>query len=479
MKKHNKKQQKDEKRRKKALILWFTLPLSLLLIGGGTVGVLAVTTDLFSPRATKTSLPTIFGASDSWKDNVSTIVTGYSGAGYVANTDATGVHFVSENDVINILKNDSLFNRNPGNNHKDVMNEIDITLPAQAMQNNNSWWQIDVSAKTKSRTYDGSFYFYIYIHDHEQGSLVTDFPNKNIDLSSDTTAVSVDDITLFAAIKSSTSNGNLDTNAIKLQYESSTGSWSDWSWSLTNNRFGTGPNASSDSLLCWSIEDDCYKNIRIAPGGVNPNYYAGTGPVEFTLKLYRPELKSITAYVTDRMYWNDEFVVTPTPNSYLTRFDTIYDQKDWYKDKLDGAYLDTWTFTVGTTAEGGIFNIKGNPFYKTYEVTNFSTADASYKFAWQVEAPVDVVTVIVSGGSAINNLNNVFYETPRTDDVIAALKNRIDATVLSTISWNQIDIAITAPTTNPVNPGIITLTGKPNSLMYSSVADNISYTLRQ
>jgi hypothetical protein len=68
--------------------------------------------------------------------------------------------------------------------------------------------------------YEGNFYFYIYIHDHEQGNLVTDFPTKTIDLSANTAAESVDAKALFAAIKNTGSNGNLNTNAIKLQYNS-------------------------------------------------------------------------------------------------------------------------------------------------------------------------------------------------------------------------------------------------------------------
>jgi hypothetical protein len=56
----------------------------------------------------------------------------------VANDDTHGAHFVIVKDVLNILKADPLFDTAPQSNYKDVITDIDVTLPVQTSQTNNS-----------------------------------------------------------------------------------------------------------------------------------------------------------------------------------------------------------------------------------------------------------------------------------------------------------------------------------------------------
>jgi hypothetical protein len=50
------------------------------------------------------------------------------------------------------------------------------------------------------------------------------------------------------------------------------------------------------------------------------------------------------------------------------------------------------------------------------------------------DTPVDVATVIIKGGVRIENLNNIFYQTPNQFDVITVLKDQIDDAVVNQIS---------------------------------------------
>lgn len=461
----------EEKRRKKALILWFTLPFSFLLVGGGTVGIIAGTTDLFSPRAaSKIDIETIFHDSTKWNDNVSGIVTTATGAGYVYNNTSSGVRNVIDSDIIMWLKNDAIFSSTPHDANADVINDISFTIGSHS---DSTWLGVTISAQAKSRKYEGSFVFYVYIQNSPQGTLSSDFTATAIDLSGVSGKYSVTDVELFEAIKAQSGNTNLNTNAIKLQWNSTGSTWADWSWNSTT-KFGIGTNAAqTNSLICWDTTNEVYKKIRIAPGGSNQNYYYNQTPIEFTLKLYRDELKNMTGW--KQTPWVSTFNVSPTLNSFYTRFDTLYDGETWYANKLDGEYLNSWDFTIGQSSQGAIFNIKGNPFYNSYTSTDFTTADSSYVFGWQLASPVNVSTVMVAAGSTpIADLNNVFYQTPIVADVITAFQNRIDTNILPTISWNQITITITSSGSS----GTISLQGSTGSLLYNANVYSISYTLR-
>jgi hypothetical protein len=186
--------------------------------------------------------------------------------------------------------------------------------------------------------------------------------------------------------------------------------------------------------------------------------------VNFTLKLYRPEIKDVSTWQES---WNGQFYSAPNSNSFLTRFDSQYYAYPWFNGKLDGDLETTYSF-ANIDANKGTFIISGNPFYKT--ITS-STSDTDYDFNWSYYNKVDVSTFIVrNDDSPINDLNDVFYGQPNVQDVIQALKNRIKSTYVNTISWNQIDITITSSS--------ISLKGTSSSICYTTAEKTISYTLK-
>lgn len=463
----------EEDKRKKRLLLWLIFPFSLLGLGGITVGALAATTDLFSPRAGATDIATIFDDSNNWK--ATPTPTGVP-AGYQWDTVQNAN--ISAMEVIMCLKNDTSWQSIHSSN-VDVINDIDIAIPSSPTDL--QWLTITITAKLKSRLYTGTFNFYVYIQNSEHGNLNNDFNVRAIDLSSTTGVYSVNDVSLFNAIQNTTSgannNNNLDTNAILLKYNptGAGGSFVNWNWGSGNFGIGTTGVNQTESLKCWVIDNDQYENIQIAPDPTNP-YYAGQTPINFTLKLYRSPLKDATGYSTDKSNWTGIFYATPTENNYFTAFDTLFDTKTWYANKLDGVYQGTWGFKVGTTTQGGIFKIKGNPFYSSYINEDFATAESVYKYAWSVVAPVNVKTVIINSSSApITDLDGVFYKHPNETDVIARLKERIKSDIVDAISWNQISINITKTNTTQ---GYIELKGVDGSLLYTSNVDQIDYTLK-
>jgi hypothetical protein len=131
---------------------------------------------------------------------------------------------------------------------------------------------------------------------------------------------------------------------------------------------------------------------------------------------------------------------------------------------------------VGTTDQGGIFKIFGNPFYNSQTSEDFNTVNGGYIYPWSLKSKVPVSTVIIKeDGSAIINLNNVFYKHPNQTDVIARLKPLIKTEIVDEISWNQISITIQETSQTA---GKIILKGVDGSLLYTTTEDPITYTLK-
>jgi hypothetical protein len=365
---------------------------------------------------------------------------------------------------------------------------------------NSQWYKCIISVETSSRKWEGTFNFYFYT-DFQARNLAADFTNKAITYSTTSSPIATNSSISYANWLAALAleNTNLDTNAIHIQYSTdttiATPIWTEWAEEDTNTHvwttsrtFGAYASNATDkttSLSLWNATDNCYgkaasgssstskAGLRIVPTAENP-VYSGQDPIQFTIQLYRPELKDNTDWTSAKTTWatsnNNQFRVTPSGDNLNTRFAKLFTSNTtFYQGCMDNTYLESWNFV--TDANKGVLTINGNPFYNSQTNTTVATTDAGYQFEWTLLSPVDVNEVIISAPSTpITNLNNKFYRTPNRNDVITVLKGVIDSSVLSSIVWNQIDIDIDAA-------GIISLSGITGSLYYTTAEQIINYTL--
>jgi hypothetical protein len=345
-------------------------------------------------------------------------------------------------------------------NNLDIWNYLKFNIPI--VQPNYQWLLVSITTINQKK-YIGSLNFYAYIFCSE-GNLEDDFINRWIDLSSvSSAAITIDQFNSALA----NLNTNLKVDKIKFQYNSTpllpTNLWTDWIWD--DGKFGIGliDTNESSSLPLWDKTNDCFANIKIAPS--NDDYYRGCEPLLFKLKLYRPQIKNVSGWKSNPV-WSPAFYSTPIKESFRTRFDSLYFDKDWFINKLDNDYSDTYEF-ININADSACFSIFGNPYYMSV------STGSDYLFSWSYSDKISVSTLLYNEQSIVITALT-FIDTPNISDVIYLLNHMIKTTIVDTISWNQIFITIMA--INDTS-GMINLCGINDSIKYLTNDVSLDYTI--
>lgn len=434
----------NKQHRRKALLVGLLIPLGLVCAGTATVGAL-YGTGIISPRATKTTLETVFG-SPSLDGNA--ILMGNSSTPIPRNT---AIDYVSIwNDILK---------PNLHGYPESIFNDLDITLPTWQF-NVTVTNEVTVSAKQTSAEYAGSITITFILAPGVQ-NLSADLKTVLIDLPTlqDSSLNSLHKVTeeqLLNAIKlsgtSTYANSDLNINDIKITYDtnpSGQANYDDWNWTKEFG-IGSGSDVNQDTTLTlWNQQSQWYDHLKVAPNG--GTYYAGSAPVAIQIRLKRLDI------ATDIADWSTfrntalptNFYTQPSQKQVKTAFDTAISSKSWKNNFIANDVDYEFSFPSPQTSTNTLayLTYPGNPFYNTMSGgDNNDNSKFTYTMYIKEEIGTDILTT-----AQIANLNDCFYQLPSRTDIIDAIIGKISGA--SSYLWSQIvtDISDLSTTSGKVD----------------------------
>ncbi len=369
----------------------------------------------------------------------------FSGAGYRSNlvvnsyyTKTTLLQFLNEQ-----IKKNHIYEPYPKLTSKDI--DVNYIKPIDSNKKN-VWVGIEISGNSKTANYFGSFMFYYYVADSAtkakaravktERSLKQDFSNN--DISYETTKIlnkkkSIGEKTLLEAIKSL--NPNVDIESIKIQFNDQSNNWVDWADDDSINTFGVHGNNPKLFQKLWNQDQQCYAGLRLTPI-TNNIVYNEQEPINFTLKLYRPNINDII--VEKGFVYQTNFKIVPDHQNIETMLREYFAGTKLLE--MSRAYPEGVNFQIETHNKNKTQTLSMSindklPYYS-------SNADPpTYKIMWWSNQTneIDFCEKYIKP----NMFDGLFYQKPEVDEVIGIITSLNKS---EKIYWKEINVSITNDT---------------------------------